>query len=146
MSTAKRMLSGAIGLVLVIAFCFLVVNIYRKGDTTIGNSVSQYDSLVSQYGDSLYGRYENGSASGSEILSLLENLTSEDGISITVYNGSNTATVYTYSNINAANSTMMKNARTKSNTEAYINPTASFTSAVSKDANGVIGGITFRQK
>ena len=145
-STAKKYIMGVLGLILALGVCFTAVSIYKKADTATDNGMDQYDILLSQYGDSMYARYDGGSASGDEILSLLENMRAEDGVSITVINGSSTSTVYSYTTLNASGSTQLKDAKTRSKTTTFINPNANFTSSVTKDANGVISGITFTQK
>ena len=143
---SKKFLTVAAGLVLAIMFIGITFAIAGKGRTTIGETSTQYDSLMAKYTNVQLSLYDNSSASGSEIVALIKGLTEDDSYSIKVTNGTGTEKTYTYTTVNAASSTVLEDISDKSETESYINPTASFKSALSYDANGEISCVSFQQK
>ena len=67
-------------------------------------------------------------------------------ICINVTNGNGTEKTYTYETVTAASSTVLEDIADKSQKESYINPTASFKSALTYDENGEISCVSFKQK
>lgn len=143
---SKKFLITAAGLVLAIMFIGILFAIAGKGRTTIAETSTQYDSLMAKYTNVQLSLYDNSSASGSEIIALIKGLTEDDVYSIKVTNGSGTEKTYTYATVNAESSTVLEDISDKLKTESYINPTASFKSALSYDANGEISYVSFQQK
>ena len=93
---SKKFLIVAAGLVLAIMFIGISFAIAGKGRTTIGETSTQYDSLMEKYTNVQLSLYDNSSASGSEIISLIKGLTEDDVYSIKVTNGTGTEKTYTY--------------------------------------------------
>ena len=149
MSEGKRMLAGAAGILLVIAMIFIGVMVYNKGESTVSESTSKFDTFVAQFGDAELVLFENGSASGSDVLNLVSGLDSSSGYTVKVTNGKNNAVVYsangsTVGGITVSLADLIKNAKTKTHAD-FINPNATFTSAIEKDANGVVVQVSFTQ-
>ena len=143
---SKKFLLVAAGLVLAIMFIGISFGIAGKGRTTIGETSTQYDSLMEKYTNVQLSLYDNSSASGSEIVALIKGLTEDDSYSIKVTNGTGTEKTYTYTMVNASDSTVLEDITDKSEKECYINPTASFKSALTYDENGEISCVLFKQK
>ena len=143
---SKKFLTVAAGLVLAIMFIGITFAIAGKGRTTIGETSTQYDSLMAKYTNVQLSLYDNSTASGSEIVALIKGLTEDDSYSIKVTNGTGTEKTYTYTTVNATSSTVLEDIADKSETESYINPTASFKSALSYDENGEISCVSFKQR
>lgn len=144
MKISKEAIFTAAGILLTIAFVFLCVTIYKKGESSITESTSKYDSLAAQFGDAELVMYDNGTASGSDVLSLISGLDSSKGYTIKVTNGKDKTASYAY----AANSTSLDTAIAKAKTKSddnYINPYASFTSTLTRDGNGVVVSVEFKQ-
>ena len=150
MSEGKKMLAGAAGILLVIAMIFIGVMVYNKGESTVSESTSKFDTFVSQFGDAELVLFENGSASGSDVLNLVSGLDSSSGYTVKVTNGKDNSVVYgasggtTSGNTSATLAELVKNAKTKTHAD-FINPNATFTSSISKDANGVVTQVVFVQ-
>ena len=150
MSEGKKMLAGAAGILLVIAMIFIGVMVYNKGESTVSESTSKFDTFVSQFGDAELVLFENGSASGSDVLNLVSGLDSSSGYSVSVTNGK--AKVRSYAASGGLSSTgstvglsaLIAEAKDKTN-DYYINPNATFTSSIKKDANGVVVEVIFTQ-
>lgn len=143
---SKKFLTVAAGLVLAIMFIGITFAIAGKGRTTIGETSMQYDTLMEKYTNVQLSLYDNSSASGSEIISLIKGLTEDDSYSIKVTNGAGTEKTYTYATLTAASSTALEDISDKTKKESYINPTASFKSALSYDENGEISCVSFKQR
>lgn len=151
MSASKSFIKNAVGILIVVAVCFVAVTIYKKGNASINSSISDYDEIVSQFDNAKLKNYDNSTASGSQIVDLLKTLKEEDGVRIVVSNGyiiqnSGEAQEYDYSTIHAKDSTILKDVIDKTNSLRYINPNASFASTVVYDANREISSIIFDQK
>lgn len=151
MSASKSFIKNAVGILIVVAICFVAVTIYKKGNASINSSISDYDEIVSQFDNAKLKNYDNSTASGSQIVDLLKTLKEEDGVTIIVSNGytvknSSKAQEYDYSSIHAENSTILQDVMDKSNLSRYINPNASFTSTVVYDENREISSVVFVQK
>ena len=151
MSASKSFIKNAVGILIVVAICFVAVTIYKKGNASINSSISDYDEIVSQFDNAKLKNYDNSTASGSQIIDLLKNLKEEDGVKVIVSNGyiiqkSEEAQQYTYNEIHAKDSTILHDVLDKTNSLRYINPNASFTSTVVYDENREISALIFNQK
>ena len=151
MGASKSFIKGAVGLLIVVAICFVTVMIYKKGNASINSSMSDYDEIISQFDNINLKSFENSTASGSQIVDLIKSLQSDEGVTIMVTNGYSASKKlspqeYTYQLINATDSTVLSDIGNRSNETRYINPTASFSSNVIYDANGVITSVSFIQK
>lgn len=151
MSESKSFIKNAVGILIVVAVCFVAVTIYKKGNASINSSISDYDEIVSQFDNAKLKNYDNSTASGSQIVDLIKTLKEDDGVTIIVSNGyviqkRETAQKYDYSSINAENSTILKDVMDKTVLNRYINPNASFSSTVVYDENREISSVVFVQQ
>ena len=151
MSASKSFIKNAVGILIVVAICFVAVTIYKKGNASINSSISDYDEIVSQFDNAKLKNYDNSTASGSQIIDLLKNLKQEDSVKVIVSNGyiiqkNEDAQEYTYDKIHDKNATVLQSILDKTNSKCYINPNASFSSTVVYDENREISAIVFVQK
>lgn len=151
MSASKSFIKNAVGILIVVAICFVAVTIYKKGNASINSSISDYDEIVSQFDNAKLKNYDNSTASGSQIVDLLKNLKEEDGVTIVVSNGyiiqkNESAQEYTYESITEQGATVLHDIIDKTNSRRYINPNASFSSTVIYDENREISALVFVQK
>lgn len=150
MGASKSFIKNAVGILLVVAICFVAVTIYKKGNDSINDSLSDYDELIAQFDNAKLKNYDNSTALGSQIIDLLKNLEAEDGVTIEVWNGysikENKAQTYSYNDIHKKDSTILSDIIDKTKKEYYINPNASFTSSVVYDDNSEISSVIFKQQ
>ena len=151
MSASKSFIKNAVGILIVVAICFVAVTIYKKGNASINSSISDYDGIVSQFDNAKLKNYDNSTASGSQIVDLLKTLKEEDCVTIVVSNGyilhnQENAQEYDYDSIHAADSTVLQDIIDKSSMRRYINPNASFSSTVIYDENREISSVVFEQQ
>lgn len=151
MSASKSFIKNAVGILIVVAVCFVAVTIYKKGNASINSSISDYDEIVSQFDNAKLKNYDNSTASGSQIVDLIKTLKEEDGVTIYVSNGfimknEQNPRVYNYESIHEEKSTILSDITDKTKVQYYINPNASFTSNVIYDENREISSVVFEQK
>ena len=151
MSASKSFIKNAVGILIVVAVCFVAVTIYKKGNASINSSISDYDEIVSQFDNAKLKNYDNSTASGSQIVDLLKTLKEEDGVTIVVSNGyimqnKEKAQEYNYEIIHAVDSTVLQDVMDKTCSSRYINPNASFASNVIYDENREISSVVFEQQ
>lgn len=151
MSASKSFIKNAVGILIVVAICFVAVTIYKKGNASINSSISDYDEIVSQFDNAKLKNYDNSTASGSQIVDLLKTLKEEDCVTIVVSNGyvlqnQENAEEYDYNSIHAVDSTVLQDIINKSSMRRYINPNASFSSTVIYDENREISSVVFEQQ
>lgn len=151
MGASKSFIKNAVGILIVVAVCFVAVTIYKKGNASINSSISDYDEIVSQFDNAKLKNYDNSTASGSQIVDLLKTLKEEDGVTIVVSNGyiiqnNGEAQEYDYAEIHAVDSTVLQDVMDKTSANRYINPNASFSSTVIYDENREISSVVFEQQ
>lgn len=151
MSASKSFIKNAVGILIVVAICFVAVTIYKKGNASINSSISDYDEIVSQFDNAKLKNYDNSTASGSQIVDLIKTLKEEDGVTIYVSNGyviknDKEPQVYDYDSIQGDKSTVLSDITNKTKVASYINPNATFTSNVIYDDNREISSVVFEQK
>lgn len=151
MGASKSFIKNAVGILIVVAVCFVAVTIYKKGNASINSSISDYDEIVSQFDNAKLKNYDNSTASGSQIVDLLKTIKKEDGVKIVVANGyvlknKDNLQEYTYTSIHANDSTVLQDIADKTCMKRYINPNASFSSAVIYDENREISSVVFEQQ
>lgn len=151
MSASKSFIKNAVGILIVVAVCFVAVTIYKKGNASINSSISDYDEIVSQFDNAKLKNYDNSTASGSQIIDLLKNLKEEDGVTILVSNGytiknNSDPQRYTYQEIHKEGSEILSDIMDKTCKQRYINPNASFSSYVIYDDNREISSVVFEQR
>ena len=143
---SKKFIVLSVGVIIALIFCSVIMILATKSKSSVDNSMGQYDEIISQHGDIKYSIYDGSSVSGSEVVSLIKGISSNDEISIVVTNGYGAAKTYTYENVKATGSTVLSDIADKSKSESYINPNASFMGKITKDKNGVIVAISFTQE
>ena len=151
MSASKSFIKNAVGILIVVAVCFVAVTIYKKGNASINSSISDYDEIVSQFDNAKLKNYDNSTATGSQIVDLLKALKEDDGVKIVVANGysmqkEEEPQEYTYESIHAEDSRILQEIVDKTNVKKYINPNASFSSNVIYDENREISSVVFKQQ
>ena len=151
MGASKSFIKNAVGILIVVAICFVAVTIYKKGNDSINASLDDYDALIAQFDGTKLKNYDNSIALGSQIIDLLNTLKEDDGITIVVSNGysikeNKEAKTYDYENIHKTDSTILYDITDKTKKDSYINPNASFTSRLVYDDNNEISSIVFKQK
>lgn len=149
MSASKSFIKNAVGILIVVAVCFVAVTIYKKGNASINSSISDYDEIVSQFDNAKLKNYENSTASGSQIVDLLKTL-KEDGVTIEVANGyviqkGGESQKYNYKLVQEQPELLQK-IMDKTCVQNYINPNASFSSTVIYDENREISSVVFEQR
>ena len=151
MSASKSFIKNAVGILIVVAICFVAVTIYKKGHASINNSISDYDEIVSQFENAQWQSYEASIVSGSQIVELMKSLKPDDNISIQVVNGytaknDTSAQTYKYSDVYEAEVSALSYVVDKANSSKYINPNALFDSSLVYDDNKEISSIVFKQR
>lgn len=138
--------AGAAVLVLLILYGF---NMANKGKVGSDESMATYDNLMSKYGSDVeYSSYDGGTASGSEVIDLIKSGI-VDGVNVTVINGENQKTGATIKFVTysaASSDEEISKIYNKNIGTSYINPKANFSSSVTRDANGIIDSVVFKQK
>ena len=125
MSESKTFIKNAVGVLIVVAICLVAVTIYKKGNVSISNSISDYDELVSQFNNVKLTMYENATTSGAQIIELLKSLEEEDEVTVVVANGysvknEETPQKYTYESIHSGEAATMAEVTNKNNKTQYI--------------------------
>lgn len=147
MGASKSFIKNAVGILIVVAICFVAVTIYKKGNDSINNSMKNYDEIMNQFDTIQWKKYDNATVLGSQIIELLKELEPEDVVTIEVRNGASTkGQEYTYAEIQETNSTVLSDIVDKTNSEKYINPRASFMSTLEYDKNNELCKVIFQQK
>ena len=151
MSASKNFIKNAVGILIVVAICFVAVTIYKKGNASINSSISNYDEIVSQFENAKFTMYDNTTASGNQIIELLKGMKKEDEVMVVVSNGytlknKEEPQKYNYESVFGENETTMAEVTDKKNAKKYINPNALFYSYVTYDDNNEISAVVFEQK
>lgn len=150
MNNALKFLLAAVGLIVVVLFAAFVINTMNKGRGSANQSLESYDNMISQFDDIKFSVYADSTTSGSDVINLLKNLNTSDGVSVVVVNKTSTVTYTnttgTLAGTDGTNTYTLADVSDKSKTASYINSLASFGGAVTRDANGAITTVTFTQK
>lgn len=158
MSTGVKYLIGAAVLIVGVLFCAAIFTTTNKGRSSTNKSMEAVDDLLGQYDDIEFSVYADTTASGSDIINLIKNLDSSDGVSIQVQNKSATVT-YAINASGAVEGTAagaggagggatysLAAISDKTQTAAYINSLATFEGSLVRDANGAITQVNFVQR
>lgn len=149
MSQASKFLSAAAVLLITVLVIVVSVNIYNKGKTSVNDTTSQYDTIMSQYGDAQLSLYDNGSASGAEIVRLTQSMkTNGAEYVVCIATGKHpegmhfyyTGTEYKYSGTGFTVDSL-----SDKGSEYYVNPAANFKSELIKNENDVVTAVVFTQ-
>lgn len=132
----STMMKWAVGIILTIAVITSGVFLFNKSKPSIDKAGSQLDNITVQIDNSQYVGYDAKEVSGSEVASVINTKATKD-LTVTVKTKSSTAGLaYNSSSYSLTNNT----------NKDFIEPTARFTGAVIKTANGTVTGITFTQQ
>ncbi len=150
MGASKSFIKNAVGILIVVAICFVAVTIYKKGNNSINDSLRDYDKLIAQFDNTKLKSYDNSTVLGSQIIELLKTLETDAGVSIEVWNGysikEKKAQTYTYNDIHKTDSTILSDITDKTKKEYFINPNASFSASVVYDDNAEVSSVIFKQE
>lgn len=151
MGESKNFIKNAVGLLIIVAICFISVMLYKKGNDSISKSIQDYDNILNSFHTVKLEQYKNSTTTGNEIMELIQNLKEEDGIKICVTNGYSKvnrigAKEYDYGTVFSDISTVLKDIKDKTKQEEYINPLSKFSSDVVYNENGTIASLVFVQK
>ena len=152
MSQASKFLSAAAVLLITVLVIVVSVNIYNKGKTSVNDTTSQYDTIMSQYGDAQLSLYDNGSASGAEIVRLTQSMkTNGSEYVVCIATGKHpeglhfyyTGADYKYYSTESTEFTV--DSLSDKGSEYYVNPAANFKSELIKNENDVVTAVVFTQ-
>ena len=141
-SKAVIMIGSLIGAIVVVGIIVAIVYLTKdKVDEASNVMIGQANDAI----ESTYTQYDGDIVTGSEVLSAIGKFKS-DTIFVAVNNGK--ATTYYYKNADGSDNTnTVALAKKKSDLSHYINPSANFLGAVTRDADtGTITGITFTKQ
>ena len=145
MSTAQKILTFAVGLIMAVIFIIAGFNLFNRGKDSINNSTNQYYEIASQYDDLTYTQYEGAIVVGSEVVRMVKALqTSTDGVEIKVVTKANASSSETGTVYDAdTNLTTFQSDKSSNN---YINERGNFKCTITRSGNGVIEQVVFTQK
>lgn len=151
MGASKSFIKNAVGILIVVAICFVAVTIYKKGNASINSSLSDYDEIVAEFENAELKSYENSIVSGNQIVELIKGLEEKDELTVVVSNGYTMKNKiepqkYAYSDVYAVNSTVLSDITDKTSNSRYINPGALFDSVLVYDENQEISSVVFVQR
>lgn len=150
MSNAVKFLLAAVSLIVVVLLAAFIINTMNKGRGSANKSLESYDNMIGQFDDIKFSVYADASTSGSDVINLLKNLNVSDGVSVVVVNKTATVTYTnttgTLSGTDGTNTYTLSDVSDKTKTATYVNSLATFTGAVTRDANGAITTVTFTQQ
>lgn len=151
MGKATKFLIGAVVLIITVLLCGVYILVTNKGRGSINKSMDSYDNMISEFDDVKFSVYADSVASGSDIISLIKNLKESDGVSIVVENKAGGTVTYTVASgtitgSDGTNTYTLAAISDKSQTKAYINSLASFDGELTRDSNGAISSVKFKQR
>lgn len=134
----------------------VVFLIARQGKSVANEKLEGISNTLAEYQDESYAMYAGMEVSGAEVRSVIERACAKgDFVSVRVETKAGSKTNYNYDCDTATMKITQTAGTTKmySNVEAavstaadYINPSAVFEGSVSRDANGVLVLVCFKQK
>ncbi len=151
MNNAVKFLLAAVSLIVVVLLAAFIINTMNKGRGSANQSLESYDNMIGQFDDIKFSVYADSTTSGSDVINLLKNLNPSDGVSVVVINKVPSTVTYTntsgtLSGTDGTNTYNLADVSDKTKTASYINSLASFSGAVTRDANGAITTVTFTQQ
>ena len=149
MEVTKEFIKGAIGLLIAVALCLVMVMIYRKGNSSINASIEKYDSLVSGFETEKYSRFDGKNVTGTALIGLLNDISENEDIVVIVKNGHakkyNSSVTYTYSSLRSSGSSLLRDIEDINDDVHYINPAAYFAATLQYNDNGGVSSLLFVQ-
>lgn len=155
MSQASKFLSAAAVLLVTVLVIVVSVNIYNKGRTSVNDTTSQYDTVMSQYGDAQLSLYDNGSASGAEVVRFVKTMTQNSATyTVTIVTGTSTKESKRITcSLNSTGVIVVDGLGDGTTVDAledkldksFVNPTANFKSVLTKDDNDIVTDVRFIQ-
>ncbi len=150
----KELLLGAAGIVVVCIVVGLYFYVTRQGKSTFNNGTNQYTSMMADYSELDYAMYEDLSVLGEEVKKIIKDNESNTSIKIKVVTQQNIS-----NQVGVSESTIETNSQNlyykyytgtpvfeERNSTNYINESASFRGAVTRNKNGLITIVTFTQQ
>lgn len=145
MTNGMKLLILAASAIIVCVVCGVGFYVTREGKSSVNNATSQFTSMSSSYNDVDKSMYDGLTISGTELVSLIESYSGssdfKDGVFtikvITLINQSSTPATSAVYPTDAMS--------TKKSDTGYINPTGKFDGKVTRNENGIINNITFKQ-
>ncbi len=152
-SDAAKILIVVATVIVVCVLCALAFKMTNEGKSAINSGTSNLNNMTSQYQDIDKAIYDGATVQGSEVVNLIKKvLNSDDYLAIRVSTKASANRDYNYAFTTATATASAKlgektaNAVSTSKADAYyINPNASFSGKVYKDANNIIICIEFMQ-
>jgi LPS O-antigen subunit length determinant protein (WzzB/FepE family) len=151
---AAKVLILVATIIVVCVLCAIGFKMTNEGKSAVNSSTSNLNNMTGQYQDIDKAIYDGATVQGSEVVNLIKKiLNSEEYLAIRVSTKANTNRDYNYAFTAAGESsaaslgTKTTNALSTSKSDSfYINPNASFSGKVYKDANSIIICIEFVQQ
>ncbi len=134
--TIKTIIKFAVGLLTLVAFLGLVINLFNSGKGVAEKQAGEISSVLS-VGSSKYESYDGTIVSGTELTALIKGLQNDvEGVKIEVKTKAASAYV-TYP------TATLEADRTADN---YINPNGKFKGKIKKSTNGILTAVSFEQQ
>ena len=137
MDTTRKIIMFAVGIILAISFIAIGVSIFNRARNNVTTATARYDGLIGDLENDYSGYKANDVIKGSELTSLISQLSSSDGVKISVKTAAAAAAV-TYE---ATNSKVP----TKKTDKNYINPAGYFEVSNKTEMNGYVSQLDFVQ-
>lgn len=143
MDNVTKALMIAASTVITILIIGIGFTIYNKSKSSSDAALNQMDNLNTTLAESDFTQYDGTSVTGTDVINIINKYRNEV-ICVTVNNG-RTETEYIYnSSLSAVSTNSIADAKDKSNLNKYINPNATFTGEVIRDAQtNTITGLKF---
>ena len=149
MENSLKGLMLAAGIIITCIIISLGFYIAREASDTASSGTGQIHQLQAEFSDTSKTMYENTEVSGSEVINVIRKFADEMiGVKVQTKKSS---VFYNYNfnetdgSLGSTSKSDVKLAQVATNT-AYINPTGRFLGSVTRDANGMITGLTFVQQ
>lgn len=156
----SRPLIIAAGLILAMLIIALAFGIYNTSKDTANDAVSQITNLSTTLAESEFTQWEGQTVTGSQVVSLIKQFQTDTCAVVVDNNGAVAGGVTNYGYVltsgfttttgtltNARSTSTVAMATDKTNSGAYVTPSASFTCTVIRDANTeAIVGLYFTKQ
>lgn len=146
MENSLKGLILAAGVVITCIVVGLGFYLSREASNSGNKAISQISEMTAEYGEIEKIMYDDTVVSGNEVLSAIskfEDDINEGVMTVTVFTGksSDDSDGISFNNKSCDLASVKKKADT-----SYINPSGSFRGEITRDDNGVITGLIFRQE
>ena len=156
-SEAVKIMLLVATVIIVCVLCAVGFKMTNEGKSSVNASTNNLNNMTSQYSDIDKSIYDGSTVQGSEVVNLIKKVINSDeyvAISVTTKAGSSQDYNYAFTaatgttgaklgaKVSATADVQLTTDKAKAN---YINPQASFSGKVYKDANNIIICIEFKQ-